>query len=214
MSVLDKAEVLGGGGTINVRGKMIDTSSRFVSARTGGELPSICLEQHPRGKLSKASDEYFTIFHINSQNKVSRTQADYKFLPVVSTTEATAKEKDKRVKLATSVKKSVLRDDKGISREDIYHEILKHQDEFDELEISTAVSKDSKKEVLLDTLIDIRTRIFKHFPEKEEELKREALLCCSSSTSVESRSSALDSVWHKQPESVRTEEAFNTKYNL
>lgn len=201
-----------GGGTIKVRRNSLDTSSCFRSPTTGGELPSLVLEQHPGGKLAKAGEDYFSTFHIKSQNKVSRTQADYKFLPVVSSTKVAAEEVDKRVKLATSTTYRTL-NEVG-SRDEIYDEIKKLQDKYDELDVPFGTSPKSKKKLLIDALIAVRKNVYSHFPDEEEVSKKEALLCCSSATSVESRTEALESVWHKQPDSVRSLEAFTTKYKL
>ena len=83
--------------------------------------------QHPT--VTMAGEKYFAAFHVRSQHKVSRTQEDYKFLPVVSSTKVMAEEVDKRVKLSTSTKYRTL-DEKG-SRDETYAEIKKLQDSFD-----------------------------------------------------------------------------------
>jgi len=85
----------------------------------------------------------------------------------------------------------------------------KLQDKYDVPdEIPLAMSPKSKKKLLVDSLIAVRKNFYSQFPQEEEDAKTEALLCCSSASSVESRSAALDSVWHKQPELVRSAEAF------
>jgi len=212
MSALDKLGVLCGG-TIKVKGKSVDTSSEFRSPKTGAEMPSLVLEQHPGGKLSVAGEKYFLAFHVRSQHKVSRTQEDYKFLPVVSSTKVMAEEVDKRVKLATSTTYRTL-DEKG-SKDEIYAEIKNLQDSCDLTDkMPSTISPKSKKKLLIDTLIAIRKYVYEHFPQEEEDAKTKALLCCSSATSVESRSAALDSTWHKQPEAVRSIEAFTVKHKL
>ena len=219
LTQLRKMDVMNGGGYILVSGKKVDTSKEMVSPFTGKPMPAFPLRLDT--SMVEASEEYFTQFHIKTQDEDSR--ASFKFPRVPNSSSGVNAEIKKRVVLATSLIDDELAGNG--TREELYSElnalVVAYYDgsvsNMSETLVLPDVKKngaDALKANIIASLINVRQEVFRGVETAQEDLARKAKESCSSAITEEERSEILSSRRHKLTESLRTDPVFTKKYRF
>mmetsp|Transcript_258 Transcript_258/g.341 ORF Transcript_258/g.341 Transcript_258/m.341 type:complete len:671 (-) Transcript_258:28-2040(-) len=205
---LEKSDILAPGSTIKVKGRVIDDPDRYLSPIDGKPLLGALMRY--RSTNQRRSDQYFTKFHMRTQNAVYRSEEEMGIPMTICTAVGIEEAVKKRIIRATSILKVPLKE--SGTRVELHAEMVKLGRFLGEDQIPTNVSPETNKEIIVETLIRLRKRLQQ---DEIDQLKEEAKRNEDLITTQEQRSEEVtESQYYVFPNDVKQTPEFIKEYSV
>ena len=195
-------------GDLTIRGKTYG-HDKLYSPYDGSVLTTELLKVQSMGQTR--ADKYATAYNLETQGQNTRTEKGVGIPEIKSTSAKTEVLRKKVIERITATTK------KAIEKSGTKAELLEEIKKFERYPgIATPnVNSSASKSVVVDTLYQLRRKVFRQHENAREELQEEALQGLpSTSTSPEERRIQLQSQFFSFPPEVRSTELFNALFVL
>jgi hypothetical protein len=206
--VLEDIGIFHPSGDLTIRGKKYG-HDKLYSPHDGSVLTTELLKIQSIGQTR--ADKYATKYNLETQGQNTRTEKGMG-IPEIKSTSAKTEVLRKKVieRITVTTRKGI---DKSGTKAELLEEIKKFE-RYDGITIPD-INSSASKSVVVETLYELRRKVFRKHVNAKEELQEEALQGLpSTSTSPEERQTELQSQFFSFPPEVRSAEKFNTVFIL